>query len=174
MENNNIWDNFLQFIRANTTEVSYNTWFTSLYIYRIDEDVDIIYLACKDDIKIKQIKKRYMHLIEQGFENVLGKPFRVIVKLEDEYKEEAAPSITKAQKRIQKFEDTNKLFNPRMCFENFVVGNNNKYAHAAALAVAESPAEAYNPLFIYGGSGLGKTHLMQAIGIYIIRNNPAA
>ena len=56
MENNNIWDNFLQFIRANTTEVSYNTWFTSLYIYRIDEDVDIIYLACKDDIKIKQIK----------------------------------------------------------------------------------------------------------------------
>ena len=67
-----------------------------------------------------------------------------------------------------------KLFNPRFNFENFVVGNSNKYAHAVSVAVAESPGDIYNPLFIYGGSGLGKTHLMQAIGVHIIRNNPAS
>jgi chromosomal replication initiator protein len=66
-----------------------------------------------------------------------------------------------------------KLFNPRFNFENFVVGNSNKYAHAVSVAVAEAPGEIYNPLFIYGGSGLGKTHLMQAIGVHIIRNNPS-
>ena len=171
MDTNKIWEQFLQFIKANTTEVSYNTWFTSLSIYRIDEDVNIIYLATKNDIAVNLIKKRYMHLIEQGFENVTGQSYRVLVKLEEEYQEESRPALA-ARKRIQKFEDTNKLFNPRMNFDNFVVGNNNKYAHAAALAVAESPAEAYNPLFIYGGSGLGKTHLMQAIGIHIIQNDP--
>ena len=171
MDTNKIWEQFLQFIKANTTEVSYNTWFTSLSIYRIDEDVNIIYLATKNDIAVNLIKKRYMHLIEQGFENVTGQSYRVLVKLEEEYQEESRPALA-ARKRIQKFEDTNKLFNPRLNFDNFVVGNNNKYAHAAALAVAESPAEAYNPLFIYGGSGLGKTHLMQAIGIHIIKNDP--
>jgi chromosomal replication initiator protein len=65
-----------------------------------------------------------------------------------------------------------KLFNPKYNFENFVVGSSNKYAHAVSVAVAEAPGDVYNPLFIYGGSGLGKTHLMQAIGVHIIRNNP--
>lgn len=173
MDKNKLWEDFLEFIKANTTTVSYDTWFSPLYIHNIDEDVNIVYLATNDDIGLNLIKRRYLHLMQQAFETITGVSYRVVVKLEDEYKEEESPEV-EAARRVEKFEDTNKLFNPRMNFSNFVVGNNNKYAHAAALAVAESPAEAYNPLFIYGGSGLGKTHLMQAIGIHIIQNNPKA
>ena len=93
MDNNKIWEQFLQFIKANTTEVSYNTWFTSLSIYRIDEDVNIIYLATKNEIAVNLIKKRYLHLIEQGFENVTGQSYRVLVKLEEEYQEESRPAL---------------------------------------------------------------------------------
>lgn len=171
MDNNKIWEDFTSFIQSNTITVSYDTWFSTLRIYKIDEDLKIIYLTAEEEFQVNQLKKRYMHLIEQGFETVLGSSYRVVIKLEEEYNEESGRS-QKTQKP-SKYENDIKLFNPRQNFENFVVGNNNKYAHAAALAVAESPAEAYNPLFIYGDSGLGKTHLMQAIGIYIIRNNPS-
>lgn len=171
MDNNKIWEDFTSFIQSNTITVSYDTWFSTLRIYKIDEDLKIIYLTAEEEFQVNQLKKRYMHLIEQGFETVLGISYRVVIKLEEEYNEESGRS-QKTQKP-SKYENDIKLFNPRQNFENFVVGNNNKYAHAAALAVAESPAEAYNPLFIYGDSGLGKTHLMQAIGIYIIRNNPS-
>ena len=169
MKNNKIWTEFLSKIKANTTPVSFDTWFKPLYIYKIDDDVNIIYLATKEEFTLKILKDRYMSLIEEAFEEVLGKNFRVIIKHEKEYEEESKP-----EKIIKKapMMGSSKDFNPRLNFENFVVGNN-KYAHAAALAVAESPSEAYNPLFLYGASGLGKTHLMQAIGTYIIKNNPS-
>lgn len=103
---------------------------------------------------------------------MLGDDFQVVIKSKDEYKSNKIDKKKKVRKSLYK--DNSKLFNPKFNFENFVVGGNNRFAYAASLAVAESPAEAYNPLFLYGGSGLGKTHLMQAIGIQVIKNDPTS
>ena len=97
----------------------------------------------------------------------MDKEYRVIIKQEKEYEK---PKIDTTRRKSSFTQE--KLFNPKFNFDDFIVGNSNKYAHAVSVAVAEDPGNVYNPLFIYGGSGLGKTHLMQAIGVHIIRNNP--
>ena len=97
----------------------------------------------------------------------MDKKYRVVIKQEKEYEK---PKIDTSRKKSPFTQE--KLFNPRFNFDDFIVGNSNKYAHAVSVAVAEDPGNVYNPLFIYGGSGLGKTHLMQAIGVHIIKNNP--
>lgn len=166
-----IWNQVLNIIEENTTSISYNTWFKPIKINNIDKNVKIVYLETDEDFIIKVLKDRYLQLIESSFKTVTGEEYRVVIKNSSDYetiKEESPqqqPVLMDPKLRKQK------IFNPRYTFDNFVVGGSNKYAHAAALAVAESPSEAYNPLFIYGGSGLGKTHLMNAIGIYLLENN---
>ncbi len=167
LTNHNIWDEVLDLIRPTMTEISFNTWFKPLILHRIDENLGMVYLEIKDPNFIKFVENR-ITTIEDAFEKIAGKPYKVVIKSTHEYAED---------KRVSHSKDSlfkaSKLFNPMLTFENFVVGDCNKYAHAAALAVAESPSVAYNPLFIYGGSGLGKTHLIQAIGIYITKQDPS-
>ena len=170
MEKNKIWGTTLSYLKANTTNLSYDTWISPLYIHHIEEESGIIYLAWPNQAKlINHINDHYLNLIENALNSSLDKKYRVVIKQEKEY--DAAKIDTTRMKNSLNQE---KLFNPRFNFENFVVGNSNKYAHAVSVAVAEAPGDIYNPLFIYGGSGLGKTHLMQAIGVHIIRNNPAS
>ena len=170
MEKNKIWGTTLSYLKANTTNLSYDTWISPLYIHHIEEESGIIYLAWPNQAKlINHINDHYLNLIENALNSSLDKKFRVVIKQEKEY------DATKIDTtRMKNSLNQEKLFNPRFNFENFVVGNSNKYAHAVSVAVAEAPGDIYNPLFIYGGSGLGKTHLMQAIGVHIIRNNPAS
>ena len=170
LDKNKIWGTTLSYLKANTTNLSYDTWISPLYIHHIEEESGIIYLAWPNQSKlINHINDHYLNLIENALNSSLDKKYRVVIKQEKEY--DAAKIDTTRMKNSLNQE---KLFNPRFNFENFVVGNSNKYAHAVSVAVAEAPGDIYNPLFIYGGSGLGKTHLMQAIGVHIIRNNPAS
>lgn len=178
MENNiKIWEEVLEKLKENITPISFETWFKPLKIRRIDRDLNIVYIEIsadkRNDFIINTIKNRYLTTLEGAFKAVLNDDFRVVLKNSENYDSEELKNEQTKIKPKNKSLNKEKIFNPRFNFENFVVGNSNKYAHAAALAVAESPSEAYNPLFIYGGSGLGKTHLMHAIGIYLLEKDPA-
>ena len=172
MDTNKIWDSFIEEIKKSTSKLSFDMFFSDLSLYKLDVDNKIIYIQLEDISIIKFLREKYIVQIEDIFSRMLGDDFQVVIKSKDEYKSNKIDKKKKVRRSLYK--DNSKLFNPKFNFENFVVGGNNRFAYAASLAVAESPAEAYNPLFLYGGSGLGKTHLMQAIGIQVIRNDPTS
>ena len=177
MDNNKIWEGFTSAIKANTTPVSFRTWFNPLSLRRLDEETGIIYLEAEDDMVVNWLKNNYFPMIQKTMDSILGNAsngsaYRIVIKTTKDYQEQKP---TTAPKKLgEKQKPTEKLFNPKYNFDNFIIGNSNKYAHAASVAVAETPGEAFNPLFIYGASGLGKTHLMQAIGVHISTLNPSS
>ena len=172
------WSDILTVIRKNISEVSYKTWIIALKPLYRDDDNRVITLACSDNFKINLIKTHYLNDIESAVNEVTGKKYSInILYYSDEDINDivTGKSEEKNNYLIPQEEDSFReeyYLNPNYTFENYIVGSNNNYVHAVSLAVAESPATSYNPLFIYGGSGLGKTHLMHAIGNYILNHYP--
>ena len=174
-----IWENTLNIIKGEMSEVSFNTWIKSCEPISISSNT--IKISVPNVFTQDILEKRYKDLVINSIYSACSKQYNVEFLTESEIQE--ANSNTPADSSEQSHKDSMSItvsdemsstLNPKYTFDSFVIGNSNRFAHAASLAVAESPAKAYNPLFIYGGVGLGKTHLMHAIGHYILQGNPNA
>ena len=170
------WDDILLYLKEehDIMDVSYRTWLLPLQIYDMDGDKAVIIVP--DSAMIGYIRKKYGLFLKVAIEEKTG------IECEVDFisKEEAEKSASLGKKQASSEKQPSEIsqealqsanLNPKYTFDTFVVGANNNLAHAASLAVAESPGEVYNPLFIYGGVGLGKTHLMHSIAHFILKNN---
>jgi chromosomal replication initiator protein len=174
------WDDILFNLKEEheITDVSFKTWLLPLKVYSVNGEKVIV--TVPDVEFLGYIRKKYGFLLKITIEEVTGFECSVDFVVENQLPKEAATApagntlITNTINPVSQTAIITANLNPKYIFDTFVVGANNNLAHAASLAVAESPGEIYNPLFIYGGVGLGKTHLMHSIGHFILKNNPAA
>lgn len=168
MNNHILWDNFLKNIKTEITSLSFETWFMETELYEFKDGKAKIVVPMP--IHKKHLYDNYHELICNTLSNIVGINCDVEYFLQEEI-EEVKEQVPEKSVTNNFLDAVNSNLNQKYTFEHFIVGNSNKFAHAAALAVAENPGKMYNPLFIYGNSGLGKTHLMQAIGNYIINTS---
>ncbi len=173
-DTNKIWREVLNDVKISCTPSAYDAFLSRTTLKKLDSEINVAYVATEKSMTANILSRRYTSLFSQSIENVTGEVYKVVVKTEADYENEN--TILKSKDRTSKAYSFNinfqkeKIFNPNYTFDNFVVGESNKYAVSAAMAVAKDPANTYNPFFIYGGSGLGKTHLLNAIGIYILEH----
>lgn len=167
------WDEIKETIRKEyeLTDVSYDTWIKPLSFYDVKENVVIIMIPSDQAHALNYISSKYKNFFKVIISEMMDHTYDISFVLEKEAikKDKMTESVAKPSNHTN-YENAN--LNPKYKFDTFVVGSNNKLAHSAALAAAESPGEVYNPLYIYGGAGLGKTHLMHSIGHFILERNP--
>ena len=164
------WEEILRTVKEEheLTDISFKTWLEPLKVFDVKDNT--LYILVPDEqMGLNYITKKYTLPIKVAVAEIIGKDYEIEFVLPEQAKSMRTP-------KPMAFVNTESIdkssLNPNYTFDTFVVGNNNKLAHAASLAVAESPGEVYNPLFLYGGVGLGKTHLMHSIAHFIQSNNP--
>ena len=175
-----LWNNFLADIKENISSLSYDTWFRDTKLVSLHNNVATIIVPMP--VHKKHLIDNYKDAIEDKLISLTGTNFTLNFLLNDEWnaiKDEFGKDTQKKAEKLEKkkqitlseqtFEDAN--LNKDYTFNNFIVGSSNRFAYTASMAVAEKPGKSYNPLFLYGKSGLGKTHLMHSIGNYILENS---
>ena len=171
-----LWEKTLNIIKGEMSEVSFNTWIKSCEPISISSNT--IKISVPNSFTQDILEKRYKDLVVNSIEAACSKLYNVdfIVASDIQEAEEKEEKSSKIDDKssVTVNDEMSSTLNPKYTFDSFVIGNSNRFAHAASLAVAEAPAKDYNPLFIYGGVGLGKTHLMHAIGHYALQNNSNA
>ena len=166
------WPEILAYFKKefDIADVSFNTWIVPLRVSQVVEN-DIFIVVPNNPMSLQYITKKYSLALKTSIAEITGMDFDIKFILPDQEKNLNPPEeIEIPEKQQNVFEKAG--LNPKYTFSTFVVGENNNLAHAASLAVAETPADAFNPLYIYGGVGLGKTHLMQAIAHFILSHDP--
>lgn len=168
------WEEILYLVKVEheLSDISFKTWLKPLQIHNVSDHMVTI-LVPSEQMGIDYITKKYMFPIKVAIAELTGKEYEIEFILPEQAKKYENKKKFSAVNLVDNSSNAEKAnLNPRYTFDTFVVGNNNKFAHAAALAVAESPGKMYNPLFIHGGAGLGKTHLMHSIAHFILNENP--
>lgn len=174
------WTDILNLIEIehSCSPIAINSWIKPLTIHTMDDTSITFLIGDKfDERAIQFIKsKMYDFYLQLAIEEVTGNKYDINFILASDIKESHSENESEVEDSAPKQKDLSSIYaaglNPNYTFDNFVIGETNKHAHAAAVAVAESPAKAFNPLFLYSGAGLGKTHLMHSIGNYVIKNYP--
>ncbi len=161
------WDAVLNRVKEDCelSEISFNTWIKPLKPFKIEDNVLTILVPAEQPVGLEYVERKYLLHIKVAVAEITGITYDIRFVLPENAEEPSGRQPAVENPLL-------KELNPKYTFDTFVVGNNNKFAHAAALAVAESPGQVYNPLFIYGGAGLGKTHLMNSIAHFIIQKKP--
>ncbi|CAM3077698.1 chromosomal replication initiator protein DnaA [Paenibacillus sediminis] len=165
-----IWQQILSIIQTKLSKPSFDTWFKATKAVSLTDNT--ITISAPTTFAVEWLESRYTKLVSSTIYEFLNKQVDVKFIIEESKQAEQAPTQPQAAPPVQLEEPVSNMLNPKYTFDTFVIGSGNRFAHAASLAVAEAPARAYNPLFLYGGVGLGKTHLMHAIGHYILEHNP--
>ena len=164
------WDLIKETLKTeyDLSEISYNTWVKPLRFHSVDHDVVTIMIPSDQAHALKYISSKY----KSYFQVTVSEMFNHTYDIEFILEKDADDEMMSAPGNVYNINYENANLNSKYRFDTFVVGGNNKFAHSASLAVAESPGVAYNPLYLYGGAGLGKTHLMHSIGHFILEHNP--
>jgi len=155
-----LWQEVSARLREALNETAYHTWFAGSDGVELTDDAFVV--SVPNDFTREWIEGHFLGLVRAIVLDTTGRERRVQLRVVESDTTAVAPEPTRGREG-----EGHAANNPKYTFDLFVIGSSNRFAHAAALAVAEAPAQAYNPLFVYGGTGLGKTHLMQAIGQYV-------